>query len=87
MAIAVVAPFSNPALASGWPPAALAPMLLWDRDGSVARALDARLVPIVAFVTEDGVVRARAVGESSEAATVERLRSLRWLSNIESGGR
>jgi hypothetical protein len=86
VAIAVVAPFTRVAVADGWPPPELAKMLLWDRDGSIARALDARLVPVAAFVTSAGVVHVRAVGESSEAATVERLRSLHWLSNIEPGG-
>jgi hypothetical protein len=87
VAVAVVAPFAQRSAARDWPPPELAQSLLWDRDGVVARALDARLVPIAAFVTATGVVRVRAVGESSEAATIERLRRLRWLSDIESGGR
>ena len=86
VAIAVVAPFAQNPAADGWPPPELARMLLWDRDGAIARALDARLVPVVAFVTSAGIVRARVVGESSEAATIERLRALHSLSTIESGG-
>ncbi|MGH7653386.1 MAG: hypothetical protein ACREN6_01865, partial [Gemmatimonadaceae bacterium] len=80
--VAVVAPFAQRAGANDWPPAELAPVLLWDRDGSIGRALDARLVPVAAFVTSTGVVSVRSVGESSEAATLDRFRSLRSLSTI-----
>jgi len=86
VAIAVVAPYAGP-VADPWLPTELARSLLWDRDGSIARALDARLVPVAAFVTGAGVVRERAVGEASEVATLERLKSLRWFANIERGGR
>lgn len=84
--VAVVAPFAQNSAANDWLPPELAHALQWDHGGSIARALDARLVPVAAFVTSAGVVRARAVGESSEAATVERFRSLRWISNVEPGG-
>lgn len=87
VAIAVVAPAAQASPADAWLPAELAPALLWDRDGSIARALDARLVPVAAFVTSSGVVRERAVGEASEATTLERLRSLHWFANVERGGR
>ncbi len=84
--IAVVAPFAKTASANDWLPPELAPMLLWDRDGSIARTLDARLVPLVAFTTDAGVVTARSVGESSEAATLRRLVELRRASDTERGG-
>jgi len=84
--IAVVAPFARTAQANDWLPPELAPMLLWDRDGSIARTLDARLVPLVAFATGTGVVTARSVGESSEAATLQRLVELRRASDTEQGG-
>jgi hypothetical protein len=83
IAVAVAAPFAQRSAANDWPPAELAPVLIWDRDGSIARALDARLVPVAAFVTSAGVVSVRSVGESSEAATLDRLRILRRLSNID----
>ena len=83
MALAVVAPFAQSSMASAWPPAELVPALLWDRGGSIGRALDARLVPLVAFVTSNGVVSARSIGESSEAAILDRLRSLSRLSDTE----
>ena len=86
VAIAVVAPHAGTSPANDWLPAELANALLWDRDGLIARALDARLVPLAAFVTPAGIVRVRAVGESSAAATLERFRTVRWLSNIEPGG-
>ncbi|MFI5233507.1 MAG: hypothetical protein ACHQSE_13440 [Gemmatimonadales bacterium] len=81
VAVAVVAPLAERSTANAWPVAELAAALLWDRDGSIARALDARLVPVAAFVTSAGVVSARSVGESSESATLDRLRSLRRLSD------
>jgi hypothetical protein len=84
--IAVVAPFARTAQANDWLPPELAPMLLWDRDGSIARTLDARLVPLVAFATGTGAVTARSVGESSEAATLQRLVELRRASDTEQGG-
>jgi hypothetical protein len=84
--IAVVAPFAETASANDWLPSELAPMLLWDRGGSIARMLDARLVPLVAFTTGAGVVTARSVGESSEAATLQRLVELRRASETEHGG-
>jgi hypothetical protein len=84
--IAVVAPLASTTAASDWLPPELAPMLLWDRDGSIARTLDARLVPLVAFATPTGVVTARSVGESPEAATIRRLVALRRASDTEHGG-
>ena len=84
--IAVVAPFAGTAPSNDWLPSELAPLLVWDRDGSIARTLDARLVPLVAFTTTAGVVTARSVGESSEAATLERLAELRRASDTEQGG-
>jgi hypothetical protein len=84
--IAVVAPFAKTASTNEWLPLELAPMLLWDRDGSIARTLDARLVPLVAFTTATGVVTARSVGESSEAATLQRLAELWRTSDTEHGG-
>ncbi|HEY2850966.1 MAG TPA: hypothetical protein VGI97_13885 [Gemmatimonadaceae bacterium] len=86
VSIAVVAPFAESSPADKWLPPEMQRALLWDRDGSIARALDARLVPVAAFVTSAGVVRARAVGESSGAATLERMRTLLWFSRIERGG-
>lgn len=86
VAVAVVAPYADRS-GDEWLPGELSQSLLWDRDGTVARALDARLVPLAAFVTSAGVVHARAVGESSESATLERLRSLSWFATIERGGR
>lgn len=86
VAIAVVAPYAKSSPAGVWLPPELSNRLKWDRDGAIGRAVDARLVPVVVFVTSTGVVRARTVGESSEAATLERLRTLRSLSTIESGG-
>ncbi len=83
--IAVVAPFAQTAQANDWLPPELAPMLLWDRDGSIARTLDARLVPLVAFTTGAGVVTARSVGESTETATLQRLVELRRASDTEHG--
>lgn len=86
VSIAVVAPFAELSPADTWLPTGMERTLLWDRDGSIARALDARLVPVAAFVSSAGVVRVRVIGESSEAATLERMRTLLWFSRIESGG-
>jgi hypothetical protein len=83
--LAIVAPFASTAHTNNWLPPELAPMLLWDRDGSIGRTLDARLVPLLAMVTSTGVVIARSVGESTEAATLQRLVELRRASDTEQG--
>jgi hypothetical protein len=70
-----------------WLPAELTSRLLWDHDGTVARALKIRLVPFAAYVTSNGVVIARVVGEASEATTSRHLADLRRVSDADRGTR
>ena len=70
-----------------WLPTELVPMLLWDHDRSIARALDVRLVPVATYVTTKGVAISRVVGEASESSTGGHLADLRRISNREGGHR
>jgi hypothetical protein len=63
-----------------WLPTELAPMLLWDHDGSIARALSVRVVPLVSFINSHGAEVSRSVGEVSRSSTIERLNELRRIS-------
>lgn len=83
--LAVVAAPGRSTPTADWLPHELAPTLLWDHDGTVARTLDVRLVPLAAYVTSNGVVTARAVGEASETSTSERLADLRRISGARRG--
>jgi hypothetical protein len=83
--LAIVAAPARSAALADWLPRELAPALLWDHDGTVARTLDVRLVPLAAFVTSTGVVTARTVGEASEASTSGRLAELRRISGARRG--
>jgi hypothetical protein len=79
--IAVVAAPSRTQGATDWVPPELVPMLVWDHDGTVAAALQVRLVPVTAYVTKNAVVVARVVGEASEQSTLVRLDRLHQTSN------
>jgi hypothetical protein len=60
-------------------------MLLWDHDGTVARALNVRLVPLAAYVTRQGVAVSRVVGEASDSLTRRHLLELHRISNGDGG--
>ena len=85
--LAVVAAPSKVNSPPHWLPAELTSRLLWDHDGTVARALKIRLVPFAAYVTSNGVVIARVVGEASEATTSRHLADLRRVSDADRGTR
>jgi hypothetical protein len=69
-----------------WLPAELTSRLLWDHDGTVARVLHVRLVPLAAYVTSTGVVITRVVGEASnEETTIRHLLDLRQISDADKG--
>jgi hypothetical protein len=69
----------------GWVPRELLATLLWDHDATVAHALQARLVPLTAYVTKNGVVVARTVGETSPHSVLSHLDELRRASNSNRG--
>jgi hypothetical protein len=79
--VAVVAAPSRTPGTTDWVPPELLPMLLWDHDGTVAGALQVRLVPVTAYVTRSGVVVERVIGEASEQSTLPRLDRLHQTSN------
>lgn len=83
--LAVVAAPSKATSPPHWLPTEIASTLLWDHDGTVARALDVRLVPLAAYVTSKGVVIARVVGETSEVLTSRHLADLRRTSDASRG--
>jgi hypothetical protein len=73
----------NSSAQDDWVPRELAPMLLWDHDRTVAHALDVRMIPLAAYVTNKGVVMSRAVGEASESITAKRLAELRTFNGVQ----
>lgn len=79
--VAVVAAPSRTPGTTDWVPRELLPMLLWDHDGTVAGALQVRLVPVTAYVTRNAVVVARVIGEATEQSTLLRLDRLHQTSN------
>ena len=83
--VAVVAVPGADSASSPWLPPELLPMLFWDRDHTVARALSVRLVPLAAYVTASGVVNARVAGEASEESTLAHLDALRRASDTTAG--
>jgi hypothetical protein len=83
--VAVVAAPSRAISLPHWLPTELASTLLWDHDGTVARALDVRLVPLAAYVASKGVVIAKVVGETSEVLTNRHLADLRRTSDASRG--
>jgi hypothetical protein len=85
MGLAVVAVPDRSASPPSWLPTELASRLLWDHDGTIGRALGARLVPLAAYVTGTGVVIERVVGETSEATTLRHLADLRRVSGANGG--
>lgn len=72
---------------SSWLPKELSTSLLWDHDRDLAKELGVRLVPLAAFVTQEGVVISTAIGEASEDATARRLAELRRASVSTRGAR
>lgn len=83
--LAVVAAPGKATSPPHWLPTEIASTLLWDHDGTVARALDVRLVPLAAYVTSKGVVIAKVVGETSEVLTSRHLADLRRTSDASRG--
>ena len=83
--LAVVAAPNKATSPPQWLPTDLASTMLWDHDGTVARALDVRLVPLAAYVTSKGVVIAKVVGETSEVSTSRHLVYLRRASDSSRG--
>jgi hypothetical protein len=77
---AVVAASSRTQTRTDWIPRELVPQLLWDHDGTVAKALQVRLVPVTAYVTRNAEVIARVIGEASEQSTLVRLDRLNQTS-------
>lgn len=83
--LAVVAVPNRGSSSTEWLPPELASMLLWDHDGTVARALNVRLVPLAAYVTRQGVAVSRVVGEASDSLTRRHLLELHRISNGDGG--
>lgn len=85
--LAIVAAPVRASVSADWMPPGLSSMLLWDHDGTVAHALDIRLVPVAAYVTNRGAVVSRVVGEASDSVTNQHLVDLRIKSTGEGGAR
>ena len=83
--LAVVAAPSKANSPPHWLPAELTSRLLWDHDGTIARALHVRLVPLAAYVTSKGAVITRVIGEVSEETTIRHLVDLRRISDASGG--
>lgn len=83
--LAIVSAPGSTRSAAEWLPRELIPALLWDHDGTVGRALEARLVPLAAYVSNSGIVIARVPGEASEMQTSQHLAALRrtTLSSVD----
>ena len=80
VALVVVAAPVRARQTESWLPSELAPMLLWDHDGAIARALNVRMVPLVSFISSHGAEVSRSVGEVSQSSTIGHLIELRRLS-------
>jgi hypothetical protein len=81
--VVVAAAPGHSATTTDWLPPELVPMLLWDHDRTVAHALDVRMVPLAAYVSNKGVVMSRVVGETSESITAKRLAELRTFNGVQ----
>jgi hypothetical protein len=83
--LAVVAAQNGGVSPAGWLPAELTSTLLWDHGADIAHALQVRLVPLAAYVTNAGIVIVKVAGESSEATTLRHLVDLRRISDAGTG--
>jgi hypothetical protein len=68
-----------------WLPRELTPVLLWDHDGTIARSLDVRMVPLAAYVTRNGIALSRVAGETADSAKLQQLARLRAASTSATG--
>ncbi len=74
--IEVVVITAVPLNRKGIVPAALPHRHIYDKEGAIAAAVNVRVVPLVAFVSANGIVERVAVGQNSASQVVT------WLANL-----
>lgn len=79
-AIEVVVITGAPLTRKGFVPAELPHRHIYDREGAIAAAINVRVVPLVAFVSGDGVVSRVAAGQNAPSQIFT------WLANLNGGG-
>ncbi len=83
--ITIVAAPNRANASRAWLPGDFESALVWDHDHDIAKTLEVRLVPLAVFVTGNGLVISKTVGEASNEETARRLGELRRVSGPTQG--